>query len=149
MTVPPGILKRWNQEGPGSRSLCGCGGVALCGPGKVSVIGVLVLSRPVPFSPYPLLEQGPCCSCRPPSCNQSLWVASEPGGGGQVNIGPRGPGLPRLLHLLEPRSSSRSPGRSPQAWPRSWCVLGTPMCVEWASGQERGPTYSTAGTCLF
>lgn len=31
-----------------------------------------------------------------------------------------------------------NPGRSPQAWPGSRCVLGTPVCVEWASGQEPG-----------
>lgn len=150
MTVPPGILKRWDQEGPGQQAtsvgagegLC-VGQVSQCHPGPC----------PVPSSPIPLPppSAGAKLQLPPsPSRNQSLRVASEPGGGGQVNIRPRGPGLPRLLHLPEPCSSSTEPRQKPPGLapilvcPGDTCVCGV---GKWTRAGTH--LYSTAGTFLF
>lgn len=127
MSVPPGILKRWDQEGPGQQATSVDVGEWLR-VGQVTSVSSWSLSSPV--SPPPPPPSAAALLQLPPSCNQSLRVASEPGGGGQVNSGaPGGRGSPGSF-ITEPRSSSRSPGRSPQAWPGFGCVLGTPVCVQ-------------------
>jgi hypothetical protein len=95
----------------GSRAagdLCGRRRVALCGPSKVSVI-----PRPCPVLFSPALPPRPPPSAGallqlPPSRNQSLLVASEPGGGGQVNSGAPGGRAPQAPYtgasfITEPR----------------------------------------------
>lgn len=130
MTAPPGILKGWEQEVQGQRAtFVGVGGRSGF-VRSVSSQPLSCLSSPVP-PPHPPLSAGALLQLPPsPSRNQSLRVASEPGGGGQVNSGAPGAGAPQApsstgasFFVAEPRQKPPGLARI-LVCPEDTCVCG-------------------------